>query len=29
VLVLAYASQESFAAHLPVFEAVIKSLKRR
>ena len=29
VLVLAYASQESFATHIAVFEAVIKSLKRR
>lgn len=29
VMVLAYASQESFASHAPVFEAVIKSLKRR
>lgn len=29
VLVLAYASQESFAAHAPVFEALIKSLRRR
>jgi hypothetical protein len=29
VLVLAYASQDSFAAHAPVFEALIKSLKRR
>lgn len=29
VLVLAYASQESFATHTAVFEAVIKSLKRR
>ena len=29
VLVLAYASDESFAAHAPIFEALIKSLKRR
>lgn len=29
VLILAYASDESFAAHAPVFEALIKSLKRR
>lgn len=29
VLVLAYASDESFAIHAPVFEALIKSLKRR
>jgi hypothetical protein len=29
VLVLAYASQESFAAHSLVFEAVIKSLRKR
>ncbi len=29
VLVLAYASDESFAAHAPVFEALVKSLKRR
>lgn len=29
ILVLAYAAQESFAAHAPVFEALIKSLKRR
>ena len=29
VLVLAYASQEAFAAHASVFETLIKSLKRR
>lgn len=29
VLVLAYAAQDSFAAYTPVFEALIKSLKRR
>ena len=29
ILVLAYASQESFATHAPVFEALIRSLKRR
>lgn len=29
VLILAYASEDSFAAHLPIFEALIKSLKRR
>ena len=29
VLILAYASDDSFAAHSPIFEALIKSLKRR
>jgi len=29
VLILAYASEDSFAAHSAVFEALIKSLKRR